>query len=64
MVLPGREAIGPLGTILAGIAGSFLGGVIGRFLFGPLEWWAALALAVAGAVVVILPTRVPASRRY
>ncbi len=58
LVLPGREAIGIFGTILAGIAGSFVGGIVARLLFGVVSWWVALALAVAGAVLFILPYRV------
>lgn len=58
LVLPGREAIGIFGTILAGIAGSFVGGIIGRLLFGNMSWLLALILAVAGAVLFILPYRV------
>ena len=58
LVLPGREAIGIFGTILAGIAGSFVGGIVARFLFGSVSWLVALALAVAGAVLFILPYRV------
>ncbi len=57
LVLPGREAIGIFGTILAGIAGSFVGGIVARLLFGTVSWWVALALAVAGAVLFILPYR-------
>jgi uncharacterized membrane protein YeaQ/YmgE (transglycosylase-associated protein family) len=58
LVLPGREAIGIFGTILAGIAGSFVGGIVARWLFGAVSWWVGLALAVAGAVLFILPYRV------
>ncbi len=57
LVLPGREAIGVLGTILAGIGGSLLGGIVGRLLFGDTNWLGSLVLAVAGAVLLILPFR-------
>jgi len=59
LILPGAEAIGPLGTILAGIGGALIGGFIGRLLFGDTNWLGALVLAVAGAVLLILPFRVP-----
>ncbi len=59
LVLPGPEAIGVLGTILAGIGGSLIGGLIGRLLFGDTNWLGALLLAVAGAVLLILPFRLP-----
>lgn len=61
LLIPGPEAIGVLGTILAGIAGSIIGGFVGRLLFGDTNWLGSLALAVAGAVLLILPFRV--SRR-
>ena len=59
LVLPGPESIGVLGTILAGIGGSIIGGFIGRLLFGDTNWLGALVLAVAGAVLLILPFRMP-----
>jgi uncharacterized membrane protein YeaQ/YmgE (transglycosylase-associated protein family) len=59
LVLPGPESIGVLGTILAGIGGSLIGGFIGRLLFGDTNWLGALLLAVAGAVLLILPFRMP-----
>lgn len=59
LVLPGPESIGVLGTILAGIAGSVIGGIVGRVLFGDANWLGSLLLAVAGAILLILPFRVP-----
>ncbi|MGH9263585.1 MAG: GlsB/YeaQ/YmgE family stress response membrane protein [Acidimicrobiales bacterium] len=59
LVLPGPEAIGVLGTILAGIAGAILGGIVGRVLFGDTNWLASLLLAVGGAILFLLPFRVP-----
>lgn len=57
LVLPGPEALGALGTILAGIGGSLIGGIVGRLLFGDTNWLGSLLLAVGGAVVLILPFR-------
>lgn len=59
LVLPGRETIGVLGTILAGIGGSLIGGIVGRLLFGDTNWLGSLLLAVAGAILLILPFRAP-----
>lgn len=59
LVLPGPETIGILGTILAGLGGSLIGGLIGRLLFGETNWLGALVLAVAGAILLILPFRAP-----
>lgn len=58
LVLPGREAIGMFGTILAGLAGSLVGAIAARFLFGSVNWLVLLGLEVAGAVLFILPYRV------
>ncbi len=57
LVLPGREAIGVLGTILAGLGGSLVGGIIGRILFGDTNWLGSLILAVLGAVLLLLRFR-------
>ncbi len=57
LVLPGAEAIGVLGTILAGIGGSVVGGFVGRLLFGDTNWLGSLVLAVAGAILLMLPFR-------
>lgn len=58
LVLPGRESIGVLGTILAGLAGSFIGGLIVTYLIGGANWFVMLAVAVACAILFILPFRV------
>jgi uncharacterized membrane protein YeaQ/YmgE (transglycosylase-associated protein family) len=54
LVLPGRQAIGWLGTAGAGIAGALLGGIIAN----ALDWGALLqfivAVAVAAALIVLL----------
>lgn len=55
--LPGREAIGIFGTILAGLAGSFIGGLIARYLLGTTNGWVMFALAVGAAILFILPFR-------
>ena len=34
LIVPGRQAMGILMTILVGIGGSLLGGLVGRALFG------------------------------
>jgi uncharacterized membrane protein YeaQ/YmgE (transglycosylase-associated protein family) len=34
LVMPGRQPMGMLGTLLLGVAGSFLGGLLGNMLFG------------------------------
>lgn len=34
LLMPGRQPMGMLGTLLLGVAGSFLGGLLGNLLFG------------------------------
>ena len=34
LLMPGRQPIGILGTMLLGVAGSFLGGIVGNLLAG------------------------------
>lgn len=34
LVMPGRQPMGMLGTLLLGVGGSFLGGLLGNLLFG------------------------------
>ncbi|NLX97363.1 MAG: GlsB/YeaQ/YmgE family stress response membrane protein [Rhodopirellula sp.] len=56
-VVPGRDPMGCLGTILLGIAGSVVGGFLGRLLFGGLgEGFqpAGFLGAVVGGVIVLL----------
>lgn len=57
LLVPGPDPVGFFGTILLGLAGSFLGGIVGRILFGPLDSWPAVAAAVLGAIVLLLPTK-------
>lgn len=60
LILPGRENIGWIRTIVIGIAGSFLGGYIGSYLgFGsPAAWsWPGFGTAVVGAVILLLLNR-------
>lgn len=59
LILPGNEGIGVFGTTLVGIGGALVGGWIGRLLFGDANWLGSLALAVGGAILLLLPFRVP-----
>lgn len=34
LLMPGRQPMGILGTMLLGVVGSFLGGLVGNLLFG------------------------------
>ena len=61
LVVPGRQPLGCLGTVLAGIAGSFVAGVIGRIIFGRGYGPGLLASVLGAALVVYLVSG--ASRR-
>ncbi|MDP8987260.1 MAG: GlsB/YeaQ/YmgE family stress response membrane protein [Actinomycetota bacterium] len=52
LLIPGRNPMGCLGTILAGVAGSFLAGLVGRVLFGR-GYTAGWIASILGAVVVV-----------
>lgn len=56
-VVPGRQSLSVLQTLLLGVVGSFVGGFLGRLLFGrgdgfvqPSSWIG----SVIGAVIVLL----------
>jgi uncharacterized membrane protein YeaQ/YmgE (transglycosylase-associated protein family) len=52
LVVPGRQPLGCVGTILAGLAGSFVGGVIGRVI-DARSHIPGLFLSVLGAALVV-----------
>lgn len=52
LLVPGRQPMGILATILAGIGGSLIGGVIARLLFGP-DYTPGLLLGAFGAALLI-----------
>lgn len=59
LVLPGRQAIGWLGTAGAGVAGALLGGIIAN----ALDWGALLQFIVAVAVAAALIALLGGTRR-
>jgi uncharacterized membrane protein YeaQ/YmgE (transglycosylase-associated protein family) len=67
LLTPGRDPGGCIITMLLGVAGAFLGGFLYSFLTGRpyiAEFdLGSLAVAVGGAVVVLLLYRVVAGRR-
>ena len=65
LLVPGRDPVGFLGTLVIGVGGAFLGWWIGQELVGrhavhqhPWLW------AIAGAVVLVLASRLFTRRRY
>jgi uncharacterized membrane protein YeaQ/YmgE (transglycosylase-associated protein family) len=38
LIMPGRQSMGMVMTMLLGVAGSFLGGLLGNLLFGGGNW--------------------------
>lgn len=68
LLVPGRDAMGFLATVLLGIVGSFLGGFLAWALFGWDEDEGALqpggvVFSIIGAVVVLLVWRAVERRR-
>ena len=62
-LMPGRDPGGFIITILLGIAGSFVGGWLGRQLgIVPATGLGQFALAVVGAIVLLIIYRVIAGR--
>lgn len=56
-LVPGRQAMGCLGTMLVGILGGIIGGFLWVNVLGQDEasgWLGALVLATAGAALVLL----------
>jgi uncharacterized membrane protein YeaQ/YmgE (transglycosylase-associated protein family) len=63
-LMPGRDPGGFIITILLGIAGSFVGGWLGRQLgIVPESGFGQFALAVVGAIVLLIIYRIIAGRR-
>ena len=66
-VVPGRDPMGIVGTIVLGIVGSFVGGFLGYLLFGKDSSQGALQPSgiigsIIGAIVVLLIYRATARR--
>ncbi len=52
LLVPGRQPLGCLGTILAGIAGSLVAGLIGRVIWGR-GYAPGFVMSVLGAALVV-----------
>jgi uncharacterized membrane protein YeaQ/YmgE (transglycosylase-associated protein family) len=67
MVTPGRHKIGCLPTLAVGLVGALIGGLIGQVVLGHkvhFGWdLGAFALAVIGAIVLLLALQAATSRR-
>ena len=65
-LVPGRDPMGLLATILLGVVGSFVGGFLGRALFGhgthPFGT-AGIIGSIIGAIIVLLLYRLATGRR-
>ena len=65
LLVPGRDPLGIIGTILVGIAGSFVGGLLASLIFyhhlalRPSGWIG----SIVGAIVVLLIWRAATGRR-
>jgi uncharacterized membrane protein YeaQ/YmgE (transglycosylase-associated protein family) len=68
LFVPGRQAIGCIGTLAVGIVGALIGGLIGEVVLGDddtrFRWdLGPFLLAVAGAIVLLLVIRAIGDRR-
>ena len=61
LVMPGRQAIGLLGTAAAGVGGALLGGIIAHAIGVGALFQLVIAVAVAAALVALLAG---SERRY
>lgn len=52
LLVPGRQPMGILATILTGVGGSLVGGFIARLIFGP-EYVPGLLIGALGAALLI-----------
>jgi uncharacterized membrane protein YeaQ/YmgE (transglycosylase-associated protein family) len=67
LIMPGRDAMGWIATILLGIVGSILGGLVSWAIWGPDETGrgfqpAGLLLSILGAIIVLWIWRMMRSR--
>jgi uncharacterized membrane protein YeaQ/YmgE (transglycosylase-associated protein family) len=58
LLLPGNDPGGFVVTILLGIAGSFVGAFVGGYLNIGTSWFTSMAMAVIGAMLLLLLYRV------
>ena len=65
LLVPGKDPMGCLGTLLLGVVGSFVGGFIANLLFGGGNEFrpASLIGSVLGAILVLLLLRAVGRRR-
>jgi uncharacterized membrane protein YeaQ/YmgE (transglycosylase-associated protein family) len=54
LIVPGRDPIGILGTIVLGIAGSVIGGFVGRAIFHDQRLHFVLAVIAAALLVIVM----------
>lgn len=59
LIIPGRQSIGWLRTLLAGLAGSIAGGFLGQHVLGIGHWLTVLLEIGLAALIVLLLARRP-----
>ena len=52
LAIPGRQPMGCIGTMLAGLGGSFIAGIVGRVVFGH-SYAPGIIASVLGAALVV-----------
>lgn len=51
LVLPGRQSVGAIGTVLAGVGGALIAGFIGNSIAEPV--WVHIVVAIVGAAILV-----------
>lgn len=64
LLVPGRQRIGILRTLLFGIAGALVGGIVTAILLGPGHVIVTFVVALIVAALLISAVSHPRSRRY
>ena len=55
LIVPGKDPMGFLGTLLLGVVGSFVGGTLGALITGDFDFSAAGIIgSVIGAIIALL----------
>jgi uncharacterized membrane protein YeaQ/YmgE (transglycosylase-associated protein family) len=64
LIVPGRQRIGILLTVLFGMAGALIGGIVTAAILGPGHLIVSFIVALIVAAVLISAVSHPRSRRY
>lgn len=63
LIVPGRDPMGLLATLVLGLVGSFVGGFLARVLFGDSDGVGLFGATVGAVIVLVVWNAVTARRR-